>query len=162
MDWLQRTLVSMCLSLTLPHRYRPSDLSVIRVARWWLESAPTHIHGKPYTKPSEETLSSQCKLFTFPESTSTLQNVHKNTTSGVSWSQSLSLSRTTLQWKLDQSLGAAESFGVQPRASHHKALPWYVHQLPVLSPSYCSRSTDLFFQNYLAILKLTFWPPLPN
>jgi hypothetical protein len=163
MDWLQRTLVSMCLSLTLPHKYRPSDLSVARVARWWLENTPTHIHGKPHIKPSEETLSSQCKLFTFPESTSALQNVHKNTTSGVAWSQSLflSLSRATLQWELDQSPGAAESSSVQPRVFHHKALPCYVHQLPVLSPSYCLRSTDLFFQNCLVILKLTFWPPLP-
>ncbi len=165
MDWLQRTLVSMCLSLTLPHRYRPSDLSVARVAKWWLENAPTHIHGRPHIKPSEETLSSQCKLFTFPESTSALQNVHKNTTSGVAWSQSLSLSlslsRAILQWKLDRSPSAAESSGVQPRVSHHKALPCYVHQLLVLSPSYCSRSTNFFFQNCLAILKLTLWPPLP-
>jgi hypothetical protein len=150
--------------LTLPHRYRPSDLSITRIAKWWFENAPTHIHSKPHTKPSEEALSSQWKLFTFPESTSAFQNVHKNTTSGVAWSQSLSLSfsRATLQWKLDRSPSAAESSGVQPRVSHHKALPCYVHQLPVLSPSYCSRSTDLFSQNYLAIQKLTFWPPFLN
>jgi hypothetical protein len=140
----------MCLSLTLPHRYRPSDLSVTRVARWWLESAPTHIHGKPHTKPSEVTFSSQCKLFTFLESTSVFQNVHKNTRSGVAWSQSLSfsLSRATMQWKLDRSPGAVESFGVQPRVFHHKALPCYVHQLPVLSPSYCFKINWSFLPKF--------------
>jgi len=113
MDWLQRTLVPMCLSLTLPHRYRPSDLSVTQVARWWFKSAPTHRCGKPHTKPSEETFSSQCKLFTFPKSTSALQKCSQKKTSHLvllGLNHSLSPSpELRLQRKLNRSPGAAES-----------------------------------------------------
>jgi hypothetical protein len=44
---------------------------------------------------------------------------------GLNHTHTHSLSLATLQWKLDRSPGAAESSGVQPRASHHKALPCY-------------------------------------
>jgi hypothetical protein len=118
----------MCLSVTGLTTYRPSDLSISWDARWWLKSAQTHRHGKPHSKPSEETFSSQCKLFTFPETTSAFQNVHRNTTACVAWSQTHTLHAlylATLQWKLDRSPGAAESSGVQLKASHHKALTCY-------------------------------------
>jgi len=51
-----------------------------------------------------------------------------NTIAGVAWSQTHTLSDlylATLQWKLDRSPGAAESSGVQPKASHQKALTCY-------------------------------------